>query len=118
MGLGLAVALAGGLGTLTRYGVHLVMRRQGWPVPAGTFAVNIVGSLLVGFMLVRFTGHPWIRLVGGLGFLGGFTTFSTLALELHSLAESRALGTAVAYGAGTLIAGLAAVYVGVLLARV
>jgi fluoride ion exporter CrcB/FEX len=61
-------------------------------------------------MLVRFTGHPWIRLVGGLGFLGGVTTFSTLAFELHSLTESRALGMAVVYGAGTLIAGLAAVH--------
>jgi len=118
MGLGLAVALAGGLGTLARYGVHVfVVRRGDWPIPAGTFAVNMVGSLLLGYMLVRFTGHPWIRLVGGLGFLGGFTTFSTLAFELHTLAESRAYGLALAYAAGTIVAGLAAVYLGVLLAR-
>ena len=118
MGLGLAVALAGGLGTLARYGVHaFVVRRGDWPIPAGTFAVNMVGSLLLGYMLVRFTGHPKITLVGGLGFLGGFTTFSTLAFELHTLAESRDYGLALAYAGGTIVAGLAAVYLGVLLAR-
>jgi CrcB protein len=118
MGLGLAVAVAGGLGTLARYGVHaFVVRRGDVPIPAGTFAVNILGSLVLGHTLARFSGHEWIRLVGGLGFLGGFTTFSTLAFELHALTENRAYGMALAYAAGTILAGLAAVYVGVLLGR-
>jgi CrcB protein len=59
MGLGLAVAVAGGLGTLARYGVHALVVRHGHiPIPAGTFVVNILGSFLLGYLLVEFTGHP------------------------------------------------------------
>ena len=58
MGLGLAVAFAGGLGTLARWGVHTyVVRRGNWPIPAGTFAANMLGSLLLGYVLIRFAEH-------------------------------------------------------------
>jgi CrcB protein len=108
MGLGVAVAFAGGLGTLARYGVQAyVVGQGGWPTPAGTFPVNVLGSLL----------HDWQRLVLGAAFLGGFTTFSTLAFELHGLVQGRAYPLAFAYAAGTILAGLAAVYAGMLIAR-
>jgi CrcB protein len=118
MGFGLAVALAGGLGTLARYGVQaFVVRRGDWPLPAATFAVNVVGSLLLGYLLVRLSGHAWLRAVVGVGFLGGFTTFSTLAFELHRLVEGRAFGLAFAYAIGSILAGLAAAALGALIAR-
>jgi CrcB protein len=118
MGVGVAVAFAGGLGTLARYGVQAyVVRQGGRPTPAGTFVVNVLGSLLLGYVLARHGQHDWQRLVLGAGFLGGFTTFSTLAFELHGLVQGRAYPLAFAYAAGTILAGLAAVYAGMLIAR-
>ena len=118
MGTAVAVAAAGALGTLARYGVHAFVARRGdWPLPAGTFAVNIAGSLLLGFMLALSASHEFLRIVVGLGFLGAFTTFSTLVFEVSRLLDGRSLQLGVAYPVGSLVAGLAAVYVGIRLGR-
>ncbi|WP_435858547.1 fluoride efflux transporter CrcB [Streptomyces pathocidini] len=111
----LAVVAAGGaIGAVARYGATLA-----WPTPQGAFpwavfAVNVVGCALIGVLMVlvseRGAGHPLVRPFLGTGVLGGFTTFSTYAVDLVGLLERDAFVTAVAYAAGTLAAALAAVW--------
>ena len=118
----LAVALAGALGALARYGLDgFVARRTPGAFPWGTFAINISGSFALGALFTLFTERvsvdAWIR--GGLmiGLLGAYTTFSTLSLETYRLLEDGAVGLALANALGSIGAGLLAVYGGVVLGR-
>jgi len=118
----LAVAAAGALGALARYGLEgLVSRRAPGAFPWGTFAVNITGAFVLGFvftvMTEQLTVAPWIRGAVTIGFLGAYTTFSTLSFETYRLAEDGALGVAAANALGSLAAGLTAVYLGVVAGR-
>jgi CrcB protein len=118
----LAVALAGALGALARYGLDgLISRRAPTSFPWGTFVVNISGSFLLGLAFVamteRFRPDPWLRSAVTIGFLGAYTTFSTLSLETYRLLEDGAYGLALANALGSLAAGLAAVYAGVVIGR-
>ncbi|EGD55051.1 fluoride efflux transporter FluC [Gordonia neofelifaecis] len=105
--------LAGALGAVARYLVDYYSRRR-WPsaFPGPTFAINLGGSLLIGFIagLVMFAGvgHGW-QVVIGTGFCGGFTTFSTAAVETVR-AEGR---RAVVYGVGTLVGSVVACGIGI-----
>ncbi|WBB58103.1 fluoride efflux transporter CrcB [Streptomyces sp. WMMC500] len=110
-----AVALGGGLGSAARYGAGLL-----WPTePAGfpwtTLAVNVCGCAAIGVLMVVITeartAHRLVRPFLGAGVLGGFTTFSTYAVDVRRLVveEGRA-GAGVAYLALTLAAALAAVW--------
>jgi CrcB protein len=117
-----AIALAGSLGALARYGLDgLVSRRTSGAFPWGTFAVNITGAFTLGLVFTLATERwglsPWLRSALTIGFLGAYTTFSTLSFETYRLAEDRALGLAAANMLGSCAAGLAAVYLGVVLGR-
>ena len=94
----LGVALGGALGALARYQLSgLVAVRQETPFPAGTLVVNVLGSLLIGatFGLVVAGRLPDSALAwGGVGFLGGLTTFSTFTHETARLIEDGAWGYA------------------------
>jgi CrcB protein len=119
----LAIALAGSLGALLRYWLDgVVSRRTGGGFPWGTFAVNVSGSFLLGLLFTllteRYRVDAWIRSGLMIGLLGAYTTFSTFSLETYRLLEDRALGLAAANAFGSLAAGLAALYVGVVLGRV
>jgi CrcB protein len=118
----LGIAVAGALGALARYGLDgLVSRRAPGAFPWGTFAVNVSGSLVLGlaFTLLteRLTVDPWLRSALTIGFLGAYTTFSTLSLESYRLFADGATGLALANMLGSMGAGLAAVYAGVVLGR-
>lgn len=113
----LVVATGGALGALARYAAG-----RCWPTAAGTFpwttfAVNVVGCFLIGVLLVLvsevFSPHRLIRPLLGTGVLGGFTTFSTYAVDAQRLIEDRHPGTALAYLAATVTAALVAVTVAV-----
>jgi CrcB protein len=119
----IGIAVAGALGALARYGLDgLVARRAPGAFPWGTFVVNISGALLLGFVFTllteRMTVDPWLRSTLTIGFLGAYTTFSTLSLESYRLLSDGAVGLALANMLGSLGAGLAAVYAGVVLGRV
>jgi CrcB protein len=119
----LAIALAGSLGALLRYWVDgFVSRRTGGAFPWGTFAVNISGSFLLGFLFTlvteRYRVDAWVRSGLMFGLIGAYTTFSTFSLETYRLLEDRALGLAAANAVGSLVAGLGALYVGIVLGRV
>ena len=117
-----AIAIAGALGALARYGLDgWVSRRASSAFPWGTFAINVTGSFLLGLLFVvmteRLRPDPWLRSAVTIGFLGAYTTFSTLSLETYRLAEDGAWGLAAANAVGSLAAGLGAVYAGVVLGR-
>jgi fluoride exporter len=115
------VALGGGLGALARYGIG-----RAWPTPAGgfpwaTFTINVVGCLLIGVLMVLITevwsAHPLARPFLGVGVLGGFTTFSSYAVEIRGLLRPGMVPVAFAYLAGTVLAALLAVLAGAWLTR-
>ncbi|MQA77374.1 MAG: fluoride efflux transporter CrcB [Streptosporangiales bacterium] len=118
----LAVISGGGaVGSVARYLVELALPTRPGSFPWGTFAVNIVGCLLVGLLMVLVT-EVWqtgryLRPFLGVGVLGGFTTFSTLAVETHALAARGQWLLTNVYVVGSVLAGLTAVWVGVILAR-
>lgn len=118
----LAVAVAGAFGALARYGLEgFVSRRANTAFPWGTFVVNITGAFTLGLVFTlateRWALAPWLRTSLTIGFLGAYTTFSTLSFETYRLAADRALGLAAANLLGSCAAGLGAVYLGVVLGR-
>jgi CrcB protein len=117
-----AIGVAGALGALARYGLDgLVSRRATGAFPWGTFVVNVTGAFALGLVFTlaieRWSIAPWLRSGLTIGFLGAYTTFSTLTFESYRLAEDRALGLAAANLLGSCAAGLAAVYLGIVLGR-
>ncbi|MCX4749229.1 CrcB family protein [Kitasatospora sp. NBC_01287] len=115
------IALGGGLGSVARYGLA-----HAWATPAGgfpwaTFTTNIAGSLLLGLLMVYvlelWPPTRYVRPFLGVGVLGGFTTFSTYTVELRGLIATGHLSIADAYALTSLVAGLAAVWTGIVLAR-
>ena len=116
-----AIGVAGALGALARYGVEGAVSRRATAFPWGTFVVNVSGSFLLGMVFTllgeRLTVAPWVRASIAIGFLGAYTTFSTLSLETYRLLESRSLALAFANVAGSAAAGLLALYGGVVLGR-
>jgi len=117
-----AIAVAGSFGAVTRYGLNTaVTRRLGGEFPWGTFIVNVSGAFLVGVAFVLaserglLTGS--LRTAVTVGFLGAYTTFSTLAFETYRLADDRALGLAFGNVFGSCAAGMVAVYAGVAVGR-
>jgi CrcB protein len=84
------VAVGGGLGALCRYNIGLhVQKRQKGHFPIATFVINIAGAFLLGVWVHR-GGTPALGLLWVDGFLGGFTTFSTLMVEsVHLARDSR-----------------------------
>ncbi len=118
----IGIGIAGAAGALARYAVDgLVSKRTGGGFPWGTLAVNVTGSFLVGVLFVllaeRFMVAPWIRSSLLIGFIGAYTTFSTLSLETFRLFQDGAHMLALANSLGSLVAGLLAVYGGIMVGR-
>src|SRR5947209_8780446 len=84
----LLIALGGALGSVARYLISGWINRTTHVFPAGTFLVNVAGSLLVGLLtgwIMNAQTHPQIRPALIVGFCGGFTTFSTFSMETVAL---------------------------------
>jgi CrcB protein len=119
----LLVAMGGAAGAVARYllGVQ-ALRSLGNAWPYGTLAANVAGGLLIGVLagvLAQRGGadqEKW-RLLLGVGMLGGFTTFSAYSLEVALMIEKRAWTQATAYSLGSVLLSVAAVFVGLYLAR-
>jgi CrcB protein len=112
------IALGGGLGALARYGLALAIPGHPGRFPWATFLTNVSGCFLIGVLMVLVAGaHRLVRPFFGVGVLGGFTTFSTYAVELHGLLRMGDVGVAFAYLAGTLLSALLAVLIGVMATR-
>jgi CrcB protein len=115
------IAAGGGIGGVARYGTSQLWPSAPGGFPWATFAVNALGCLLIGVLMVLITevwvAHRLARLFLGVGVLGGFTTFSTYTAEIRTLLRPGTVALAFAYLAGTLLAAMLAVIAGVWLTR-
>ena len=109
---------------MARYGVGSLAGRLMGPStwPWGTLSVNVVGGLLMGALIgwLAFRGGlqaESIRLFAAVGILGGFTTFSAFSLETALMIERRQTGLAAAYVAVSVVVAVAALFLGLLMAR-
>ena len=111
------IGFAGACGAMARYGVGLWTHRVLGPHFAfGTLAVNVIGCLLLGILLsversTQLAGVP-LRLLGAVGFLGAFTTFSTFGFETFRYVQEGAANLAFLNVAANLVLGLGAVWLG------
>ena len=117
-----AVALGGALGTVIRYELALAEPVGSGQFPWATFTVNLVGSLVLGIALVAFVDERgaavFLRPLVGVGFCGGLTTFSTWMVESALLARDGETPTALAYLGLSLVMGLVAVAVGMMITQI
>jgi CrcB protein len=117
----IAVALASAAGGLSRYGLgKLIAESSTSAFPWETFTINISGSFVIGFLFILFeetSVSPVLRTAILIGFLGSYTTFSTLSLESFRLLEDGAVALALVNLVGSIATGLVAVYAGIVLAR-
>ena len=119
----LLIAIGGALGAVSRHLVNQAgLRLLGPELPYGTFAVNVLGSFLIG-VLVGWLALAYrpdateLRYALGAGFLGGFTTMSAFALDVFIMIERKQMLTAAAYAAGTVALSVLAVMAGMMLMR-
>ena len=116
----LLVAVGSALGGVCRYGVSLALNPTSG-FPWGTLAVNVIGSLAIGVLagaLANVSGNAAaLRAFAVVGFCGGFTTFSTFSNETFRLIESNQWLSAAVYVGVSVVAGLAAVFLGYLISK-
>jgi len=107
-----AIFLGGAVGTLIRAGMIEAFGdgAPGWPWP--TFAVNVVGAFLLGYLIAALPPATRHRPLWTAGFCGGLTTFSTMQVELLKMLEAGRIGLACVYAAGSVFAGLLGVHLG------
>lgn len=116
------VAVGGAVGTLSRHGIAEALDGDRL-FPLATFLVNVTGSFALGallaVLLVRSDGAPAnrLRLLLGTGFLGGYTTYSALAVDTDTLLRGEHVALGLAYAAGSVVAGLVAAFAGVAAGR-
>lgn len=115
------VVIAGGMGgALARYGLSTALPAPGgWPVP--TLVINLSGAFLLGLLLEALGRRGpdagrlrLLRILAGTGFLGAFTTYSSLALETNILVDAGRAADAVGYLAATVLGGALATTAGIL----
>ncbi len=118
----IAVLSVGGvLGVNARYWLGVVINRwTGSQFPWATLTINVTGSFAIGLftvLLARWLPHPHGRLLVVVGFLGGYTTFSSFSAESLTLWERGEQWLCLAYMVGSVSAGFAAVVLGSALGR-
>jgi fluoride exporter len=108
------VALGGAIGATARYALSLAWPTAPGGFPWATFWTNVSGCAVIGVFMVIITdvwaAHRLVRPFFGTGVLGGFTTFSTYAVDIQRLLDGGHTRTALGYLAATLLAALAAVW--------
>lgn len=116
----LVVGAGGALGAIARYYVSDWMRVfVGQSLPWGTFTVNVLGSFVLGFLLVWLQAaapNDQIRQFAAIGVLGSFTTFSTFSYETVTLVRAGEVLRAGGYALGSMVVGVLAVMMGIGLA--
>lgn len=117
----LAVAAGGCLGASARHGLAVLLPTPAHGFPWSTFAVNVSGALVLGILLEvlleRFGPTRYVRAFLGTGVLGSYTTFSTYMVETVLLAREDRVVLAIAYLLGSLVVGMAAAWLGMVIGR-
>lgn len=115
------VFLGGGLGSVLRYLVTKILNHPGLAIPFGTFSVNVLGSLIIGFVLGLASRTEILSsnlvLFFAVGFCGGFTTFSSFAIENQVLLRSGDYLNFFFYTFGSILLGILAVFLGLFLSK-
>ena len=115
------ISLAGAAGTAARYLLTVaIAQRFGTAFPAGTIIVNITGCFIMAAVMTASAALGWsatVRMIVTVGFLGGFTTYSSFNQETMTLWERGATSAAILNMAVTLIGGLAAGWLGMVVGR-
>jgi CrcB protein len=117
----LLVFIGGGLGSVLRYLVGKFLNNADGGIPYGTFAANIIGSLLIGIILGLAAKNDTLTsnhtLLLATGFCGGFTTFSTFAYENQVLLKAGDFTSFALYTIGSFVIGFLAVFFGLFIAK-
>lgn len=117
----LLVFLGGGLGSILRYLISITLNNSSQSIPYGTFLVNFTGSLILGILFGLSIKSGYVNnnllLLLGTGFCGGFTTFSSFAYENHMLLKSEEFLSFGFYSLGSVVLGITAVCLGLLLTK-
>ncbi len=116
------VAVGGGLGAVARFAVaQLVAVRLGMAFPFGTLLINVSGSFAIGVLMVVLTeqlaADPLWRLLLVVGFLGGYTTFSSYTFEVVGLLRHGEPTSALGYALMSNLLGILAAFLGIIVAR-
>ena len=116
-----AIALGAVPGAAARYGISELTNVAPDSFPWATFCMNISGSFVLGVVLVvlieRFPPSRYARAFAGTGFLGAYTTFSTFSVEADLLIKDGHAVMAAGYVVASLVAGIAAAWLGVMVGR-
>ena len=98
-----------------------LLKIMGPGYPWGTLVANVLGGilmgLLVGWLAFKVSGSENLRLLLGVGVLGGFTTFSSFSLEVVRMVENKTYGLAAGYISASVIMSILAVFAGLIMAR-
>ena len=116
----LIVAVGGALGAVSRYAIDRAVTAMIGPTVLGIFLINVTGSFLLGVFVAASAGEDWpssARLLIAVGFLGSYTTFSTLTVASIQLAESGEITRAALNILGSIAVGLIAALAGILVGR-
>ena len=110
----LAVGAGGFLGSVCRYLISLITVNETTLFPMKTFSINIVGCIVIGIIAVLASKsaelNPYVLLFLKVGLCGGFTTFSTFALETSDLIKTGYIGVAFLYAALSVLAGVEVIF--------
>lgn len=117
----LLVFVGGGFGSMLRFFIGKFLNNSQNGIPYGTFAANIIGSLLIGIILGMAAKNDSLTsnqtLLLATGFCGGFTTFSTFAYENHILLKSGDFTSFAIYTISSFVVGFLAVFLGIFLTK-
>ncbi len=117
----LLVFLGGGFGSVLRFIIGKYLNNAETGIPYGTFAANILGSLLIGIILGLAAKNNTLSqshtLLLATGFCGGFTTFSTFAYENHMFLKSGDFTSFAVYTIASFVIGFLAVFAGMYLVK-
>lgn len=117
----LIVAIGGALGSISRFYINNLFPLQNSTFPKSTFFVNILASLILGIvtglLLYKLPENVWLKYFMAVGFCGGFSTFSSFALEVFNLQQNSNYLMIIAYALSSIIFSIIAIYIGILIAK-